>query len=237
MPMSGRFLKNLPKRSLLRLFSSITCSLAFELHQPFPSRFCASASQAPITLPVIFSSLHGTTLRHYRLGGILGRVHRRERWWARCPPSKAAQAEAVRIGRVVFCETNPTFTLERSQGLKPPWKVRASHGRQPWQAPLGAPRSLQVGQQLSRLTDQGLGQPALVDRLHDPTAATSPPGANAGQEVEAAGTFCLPTRNQRQAAANQLLGEFEAKAAVLPEPAARFCYPLNIFSYIEGPQI
>ena len=84
--------------------------------------------------------------------------------------------------------------------------------------------------------DQCLGLPALLDRLHDPTAATSPPGANAGQEVEAAGTFCLPTRIQRQAAADQLLGEIEAKAAVLPEPGPVLLY-VKYFGYREGPQI
>jgi hypothetical protein len=146
MPMSGRFLKNLPK---LSLSFGLPAIVLLNLLQPCLrassavslARFCASASHAPITLPVIVSSLHGTTLRHYRLGGILGRVHRRERWWARCTSSKAAKAEAVRIGRVFFCETNPNLRLERSQSLEPPWKLGASSSSATTVAgPRGAPR-------------------------------------------------------------------------------------------------
>ena len=35
------------------------------------------------------------------------RVHRRERWRARCAPSQVAKTEAVTTGRGFFCESNP----------------------------------------------------------------------------------------------------------------------------------
>jgi len=128
MPMSGRFLKNLPKRSLsfgvpaivllnllqpcLRASSAVSFSLlCLRLTcADHPAGHCLLASRHDVApLP---------TWRHSG-----GRVHRRERWRTGCAPSKAAKAEAIRTGRQhFFCETNPTHSPLPCR-FPPPWSV------------------------------------------------------------------------------------------------------------------